>query len=118
MSRHPQSRFDAAYADTIRRVTPFADRVKVYKMTSAQAAPRIEDGSLDFCFFDGDHSKPGLMTDLTVWKPKIKPGGLISGHDYLNENTFGDVRGAIIEYFGNLDGVETDVNNTWFRRKS
>ena len=116
MSKHPQEKFDRAYADTIRRVTPFADRVKVYKMTSVQAAPRIEDGSLDFVFIDGDHSYKGVTTDLELWVPKVRQGGLISGHDWGNAGTFQDVEHAVRDFFGDIKGVETGVNNTWFRR--
>ena len=115
MSRSPQSVFNAAYASTIRRVTPYADRVRVYKMPSVQAASMIDDESLDFMFSDGDHSDKGVMADLAAWVPKVRPGGLIAGHDWNNERTLQDVERAVMDYFGSLDGIETDVNNTWFR---
>lgn len=57
-------------------------RVVVDRAFSHIAAERIEDGSLDIVYIDGDHSYDGVMRDLTSFAPKIKSGGLIMGHDY------------------------------------
>ena len=54
----------------------------VDRALSHVAAERIEDGSLDVVYIDGDHSYGGVMRDLTGYAPKIKRGGLIMGHDY------------------------------------
>lgn len=115
MSRQPQEVFDHAFKIALSRVEPYADRVKVYKMTSIQAAAYVGDESLDFVFIDGDHSYKGVTADLVAWTPKVKPGGIISGHDFDNAGTLGDVRGAVQDFFGTLAGVEVDVNKTWFR---
>jgi hypothetical protein len=42
----------------------------------------FKDASLDFIFIDGDHTYEGVMNDLTLWWPKLKVGGIMSGHDY------------------------------------
>jgi len=42
------------------------------------------DASLDFVFIDADHSYEGCKADLEAWAPKVKPGGLLAGHDYNN----------------------------------
>ena len=36
----------------------------------------------DFVFLDGDHSEHSVHADLRAWWKKLKPGGLLSGHDY------------------------------------
>lgn len=46
------------------------------------AAFGFKDASLDFIFIDGDHTYEGVMNDLTLWWPKLKVGGIMSGHDY------------------------------------
>ena len=33
-------------------------------------------------FIDADHTFEGVTSDIVAWGPKLKPGGLISGHDY------------------------------------
>ncbi|MDD4889056.1 MAG: class I SAM-dependent methyltransferase [Phycisphaerae bacterium] len=52
---------------------------------SAEAAERYADGSLDFVFIDGDHSAPIVARDLAAYWPKVKPGGVMAGHD-IGEN--------------------------------
>jgi len=49
---------------------------------SHEAAEAIEDGSLDMVYVDGDHSYDGVMRDLEAFASKLRPGGVIMGHDY------------------------------------
>lgn len=53
-------------------------------MESLKASELYEDESLDFVFIDGDHRAESVYADLKAWWPKIKPGGLLAGHDYNN----------------------------------
>lgn len=52
---------------------------------SPDVASRWQDGSLDMVFLDGDHSVEGVTADIKNWRGKLKPGGLLCGHDYLIE---------------------------------
>jgi predicted O-methyltransferase YrrM len=45
---------------------------------------KIADNSLDFVFIDADHRFDYVMEDIIGWSRKVKPGGIISGHDYYN----------------------------------
>lgn len=56
--------------------------VKYMRMPSEQAAPLIDDNSLDFVYIDGLHDFDNVMMDLIKWVPKVKPQGIIAGHDY------------------------------------
>jgi len=49
-----------------------------------RAARHVDDGSLDFVFLDADHSYRGTMRQLIYWEPKVRPGGLVCGHDYVD----------------------------------
>lgn len=49
---------------------------------SLAAAATIPDASCDAVFIDGDHSRPQVTRDIQAWLPKLKPGGLLFGHDY------------------------------------
>jgi hypothetical protein len=73
------------------------------KETSAEAAERFDDAAVDAVYLDADHSKAGVLADLKLWMPKVRPGGVIAGHDYLDgdlpEGDFG-VRSAVLEFFG------------------
>jgi predicted O-methyltransferase YrrM len=64
-------------------VTEFAaDRRIVHQMTSERASALMPDGSLDFCFIDADHQYAAVLLDVGLWWPKVRPGGVICGHDY------------------------------------
>ena len=75
--------------------------VKSYIQTlvgfSYDLVDQFDDGSIDFLFIDGDHRYEGIKKDLQDWYPKVKHGGVISGHDY-NEPSCG-VKQAVDEYF-------------------
>jgi len=55
---------------------------EVIRQTSMGAVGRFEDESLDFVYLDGDHEFRSLANDLYEWGRRIRPGGIISGHDF------------------------------------
>lgn len=73
---------ERCYREALAAVRFALDRAIVLRMDSAVAARRVDDCSLDFVFIDGDHSYPGAVTDIEAWTRKLKPGGLLAGHDY------------------------------------
>ena len=38
---------------------------------------------VDFIFEDSRHTNPQLRDNLNFWVPLVRPGGVISGHDYI-----------------------------------
>jgi len=62
-------------------LAPVAGFVKVRVIDSLAAAKTYADGSLDFVFLDNDHSTGHVLRELEEWYPKIKPGGILAGHD-------------------------------------
>jgi hypothetical protein len=58
------------------------DRVRLIVAGSVEAAALFAPASLDFVFIDGDHAKDAVTADIFAWFPKLKPGGLLAGHDY------------------------------------
>jgi hypothetical protein len=53
------------------------------KEYSVQASKRFKDDSLDFVYLDGNHMLQAVIEDLNIWIPKLRVGGIISGHDYV-----------------------------------
>lgn len=51
-------------------------------MDSTIAHKFIANHSVDFCFVDGDHTEPVVSQDIKNYYPKVKKGGIYSGHDY------------------------------------
>ena len=68
---------------------------KLIKKTSVQAADEdVPVGSLDFVYIDADHSFDSVMQDIILWSDRVRPFGIVSGHDYDNE----EVRMAVDAY--------------------
>jgi hypothetical protein len=49
---------------------------------STAAANLYSDNSIDFVFIDAAHDYDSVVADIKAWYPKVKPGGMLSGHDY------------------------------------
>ena len=64
------------------RLMLYESRVTIIKDQSVNAAKNIPDESLDFVFIDALHTYDAVLEDLKAWYPKVRPDGLISGHDY------------------------------------
>ncbi len=64
-----------------RAAKEFPGRGLVLKGLSVEMAAQVADGSLDFVFIDGDHLEEGVRADIKAWKPKVRYGGVVSGHD-------------------------------------
>ncbi len=82
------------------RTKPFEDRRIIMLATSERASKFVADNSLDFVFIDGDHRYEHVKLDVESWMPKVRPGGLISGHDY-NPRQPGLIK-AVHEHFDPL----------------
>lgn len=37
---------------------------------------------VDMAYIDGDHSFQGVVDDIRIWRPLVKPGGVLLFHDY------------------------------------
>lgn len=83
-----------------------------HKMTSEEASKKFLPESLDFVFIDGSHAYEFVKLDLACWYPKVKPGGIIAGHD----KTFEGVKQAVDEFF--MDQIVEEASiNCWLVRK-
>lgn len=79
------------------------------KSLSHEAANLFEDNSVDICFIDAGHSYEAVKKDIESWLPKMKKGGIISGHDY---NAWEGVNKAVNEVLGTPDKINNDC---WFK---
>jgi hypothetical protein len=102
----------------------FMNRVEIYKrnievvgfkMFSYDAAEKIEDETLDFVFIDANHAYEYISGDIAAWFPKVKIGGIISGHDYnVKRKRFG-VNRAVKTAFG--ENYQFYKHVWWHERK-
>ena len=86
--------------------------VRPIRLPSLEAVLQYADGELDFGFIDGNHTYEMVGADIDAWLPKIKPGGVLAGHDYRGR--FAGVRRAVNERFKG-DQVRRRGNSWWHR---
>lgn len=86
-----QVKLDGFYQEALARLAG-CPNWECRKMWSVDAAATFEDQSLDFVYLDGSHRLDHVIADLAAWVPKVRPGGIVSGHDYcLRSNPTDDV---------------------------
>lgn len=70
-----------AYEEARQRLKPFR-HCTIDRAFSLDAATRVPDRSLDFVYIDANHVADAVRDDLEAWIPKVRPGGIIAGHDF------------------------------------
>jgi len=56
--------------------------IEIIKDFSYNVYDKFPDSSLDVVYVDGHHSEKACLEDIKNWFPKLKVGGVMSGHDY------------------------------------
>ena len=77
------------------------ENVMFIKGKSIDALESIKDESCDFVYIDGDHRYEGVLADLHGWRPKLREGGVMAGHDW----SFKTVHKALVEVFKDKEAV-------------
>lgn len=110
------SNMEEIYKNFKNKASIYNKKVIIHRMTSAEAAKIIPDNELDFIFIDANHAYEYVKEDIKLWLPKVKSGGVISGHDYGNhddDGRFGVTR-AVKEEF---EKFEIGPNHVWWTIK-
>jgi len=79
-----------AYLEAMRSINEFRDRAYMLRCLSNQAVDLFPDESLDFVYIDANHEYSYVVEDIKLWYPKVKKGGIVAGHDYLDIDWYDD----------------------------
>lgn len=93
------------------RMKPYTN-IKKIKMKSEEAYTQFEPQSIDLVYIDANHTYDGILADIKLWKPKIRKGGYMSGHDYSPQ--WPGVIKAVDETFGTPDKIFKD--SSWVKQ--
>lgn len=85
--------------------------VNLIKSHSLEAVKKYDDESIDFCFIDGSHEYEDVKADILAYLPKVKRGGILSGHDY--DKIWSGVIQAVDEVLGKVEVL----NGSWIYYK-
>lgn len=78
---HTQDDLDKSYIQAKKRLSPY--HVQFVKNYSVEASMAFEDNELDFVYIDAAHDFRNVVDDIDSWYPKVRSGGIVSGHDYV-----------------------------------
>lgn len=98
-------------------------RCTLHRMMSLNGCGRFEDGELDFFYDDGNHGVDHVRADISAWWPKVKTGGMFSGHDFFtryDHETNSDALTAVME-LAEAIGIRPHVtwdSSWWFIKTS
>lgn len=76
-----QEQFDDIYKGAVERLHPY--NVTIIREFSEEAGDHFPDNSLDFVYIDGNHRLEYVVADIAVWTKKVRPGGIVAGHDFI-----------------------------------
>lgn len=85
VEKHGGSIFEVFKANVV--AAGLDDIIAPLEMPSVEGAKRFEDASVFMAFIDGDHSYEAVCADIEAWAPKVRPGGILAGHDYDRRDT-------------------------------
>jgi len=113
----PISKIPGDYENAYREVKEAFEldqKVKILRKTSMEALADVPDG-IDLVYIDGNHSYFNVKQDIEHWFPKVRPMGMMSGHDY-DALSFPEVIQAVDEIFP--ENVVIGEDYTWLKQKT
>jgi predicted O-methyltransferase YrrM len=106
----PKEAYDNLYEIFLKNISPIKHIINPVKALSKDGVKRYKDESLDFVFIDAAHDYENVKEDITLWYSKVKPMGIISGHDY----SWGEeVRRAVHDFFDPLKLNIQEIEGCW-----
>ena len=70
------------YEQFLQNTLSVGHRLTSMQMTSHAASRWFNDQSLDAVFIDASHNYEDVGDDILAWRGKVRPGGILAGHDY------------------------------------
>lgn len=104
--KNDQARLEEAYQQALQRLRPYR-HVTIARKTSLEAAKDVPYQSLDWVYIDANHRRPFIDQDLVAWSRRVRPGGIVAGHDYREHykkpKPFIEVKAAVDAYVARHD---------------
>ena len=128
---YSQAELDSQYREVFQETLKHPN-ARIIREFSDKACNFFPDETFDFVYLDADHSYKGCLRDLRCWNPKVKKGGILAGHDYIDaemtirmghRTVFGVVP-AVTEFLeeknieNELIHITSETYGTYFIRRS
>jgi hypothetical protein len=90
-----QPKLETFFTRAQQRLAPY--HVTFIRKMSVDAAKDFEPKSLDFIYIDANHDLRHVIADLDAWIPKVKHGGIVAGHDFMQRSDQGRYQCHVVE---------------------
>lgn len=84
-----QNKLDGFYEETKERLKPFGKRSRIMRAFSMDAVEKFRTRSVDFVYIDANHAFDPVMMDIIHWSKRVRPGGIVAGHDFIRHTPRG-----------------------------
>lgn len=94
-----------------------AYRTTLLRMKSVEGSKHFVDNTIDAVYIDAMHNYHMIMQDMQAWWPKLKSGGILSGHDFVLDIAWGlfTVKPAVLEFGRRLNVPILDTGElSWY----
>jgi len=108
----------------MRGVLDVYPKAVLLQMPSVDAARALAYRTFDAVYIDGSHDMVSVRQDITAWRPRVRSGGLLAGHDYVDTHRPNGkvwtqwrkhgVKAVVDEDLGGPDRVFSDTS--WIKR--
>jgi len=88
---------EKALLKAVKQLKKFGKRNCIIKTASQYAVNLFADDFFDFIYIDSNHDYGNVKNDLSNWWPKLRTGGMFSGHNYENIENYGVIK-AVDEF--------------------
>lgn len=106
-NKHNENIFDQRLKNYI------GNRCIKMKCSSKLACDKFDDNSIDMVYIDGNHQYKYVKDDLILWYNKLKPGGILSGHDY--DESWKGCKRAIDDFILNNNyTIKSFIDCSWY----
>ena len=87
MSNHTHAE---VYSEAIDSIRGYEDRAIMVRGASKDVVGMFPDNHLDFVYIDANHAYEHVKRDIELWYPKVRRGGYLMGHDYIQMDWYKD----------------------------
>ncbi len=90
-------------------------QLRVIRAKSAEVSRWFPKEYFDLIFINANHSYKSIRQDIKCWLPRVRKGGIVSGHDY-GSTKWPDCSRAVDEIFGK-ENININSDKVWWVKK-
>lgn len=79
---------DLSRNEKLEKVLQTYDNIKFIQGNIYDVVPKLPNNYFDVVYIDADHHVTSVLSDIQITFPKLKPHGIMSGHDYHENEAY------------------------------